>query len=132
MPDVNPEAQPLCLRVVFKLLQPLSPPSTPTPQTPCPSSSAGAGAGGGGAFAKPGTKKDLTNFEADFVRLVAAATPACIDAASTRGNVVDAKAANAVNGLETSSFTVCARVRPILPFELGQSESYAVLSHTMY
>jgi hypothetical protein len=102
------------------------------PKRPAAPSSAGVGGGGGGggAFAKPGTKKDLTNFETDFVRLVAAATPACIDAASTRGNVVDAKAANAVNGLETSSFTVCARVRPILGYEIGQSESYAVVLPT--
>jgi hypothetical protein len=42
--------------------------------------------------------------------------------------VVDAKGANATNGLETSTFTVCARVRPPLGAEAaGAGEDFVVV-----
>jgi hypothetical protein len=38
--------------------------------------------------------------------------------------VVDAKGMHAVNGLQTSSFTVCARIRPVLPKEESDVENF--------
>jgi hypothetical protein len=44
-------------------------------------------------------------------------------------DVVKSKAGVQVNGLETSTFTVCSRVRPILPHELEKEggENFAVI-----
>jgi hypothetical protein len=36
--------------------------------------------------------------------------------------VVDSKGVHAVNGLETSSFVVCARIRPVLPSDLNGAD----------
>ena len=75
-----------------------------------------------------GGKKPLAEYEDDFMRLLDAARPESLPA--RREGVVDLKASNAANGLETSSFTVCARVRPVLAHEAGQPESYAVVLPT--
>jgi kinesin family protein 2/24 len=40
-------------------------------------------------------------------------------------NVLDAKVRNAFNGLETSTFTVCSRIRPVLPMDhAGTGENF--------
>jgi len=48
--------------------------------------------------------------------------------ADIRCNVVESKASNTENGLETSTFTVCTRVRPLLGHELAErSEDFAAV-----
>ncbi|GMH49338.1 hypothetical protein TrLO_g4672 [Triparma laevis f. longispina] len=65
-----------------------------------------------------GNKKTISDFSNEFVNLVNKATP-CLPARSVT-SVVEGKASDSANGLETSTFTVCARVRPLLPPEQGQ------------
>ena len=48
--------------------------------------------------------------------------------ADIRCNVVESKASNTENGLETSTFTVCTRVRPLLGHELAEgSDNFAAV-----
>ena len=65
-----------------------------------------------------GAKKSIGDFHSNFVTLVTKATPSLPPRSYT--SVVEGKASDASNGLETSTFTVCARVRPLLPPEEGQ------------
>ena len=76
------------------------------------------------ARAAPGSggNKTVGDFHDSFVQLIAKATPVLPARAIT--NVVESKAAESANGLETSTFTVCARVRPLLPFEVGKGGEY--------
>ena len=61
-----------------------------------------------------------------FVKLVANATPVNSDRVFV--DAITVKASGASNGLETSTFTVCARVRPLLGDELtAGGESFAAL-----
>lgn len=52
-----------------------------------------------------------------FIKLVKSATARIVPVPRPVKNVVVSKTTNALNGLETSTFTVCARVRPILEHE---------------
>lgn len=45
-----------------------------------------------------------------------------------RVDVLAVKSANAVNGLETSTFTVCTRIRPTLGAEREQPEGFVVVA----
>mmetsp|Transcript_28938 Transcript_28938/g.57837 ORF Transcript_28938/g.57837 Transcript_28938/m.57837 type:complete len:600 (-) Transcript_28938:98-1897(-) len=65
-----------------------------------------------------GSKKTIGDFHDAFMKLVSKATP--VNGERTFVDAVTAKASDASNGLETSTFTVCARVRPMLPSEEGQ------------
>jgi len=65
-------------------------------------------------------KKTVADYYETFVSMVAQATPA--PPAERVVSVVDAKAANELNGLETSSFTLCTRIRPILSHEEGREK----------
>mmetsp|Transcript_36851 Transcript_36851/g.66260 ORF Transcript_36851/g.66260 Transcript_36851/m.66260 type:complete len:622 (+) Transcript_36851:121-1986(+) len=53
-----------------------------------------------------------------FNALISAATPTALPPRDLNLNVVESKASNSQNGLETSTFTVCTRVRPLLGPEL--------------
>jgi kinesin family protein 2/24 len=60
-----------------------------------------------------------------FTALISAATPT-LPPRDSNLNVVESKASNSQNGLETSTFTVCTRVRPLLGPELtAGNECYA-------
>lgn len=68
------------------------------------------------------SKPCIANFHDEFVKLVAAATPSLV---SERGScpptsVIDNKVSKSANGLETSTFTLCTRIRPKLPHEEGK------------
>lgn len=78
-----------------------------------PSRAAGrAGAKAGGPPAGGG-KADISQFQGEFAEMIDYETPQG-QLAPRDTAVVDAKAANATNGLETSTFTVCTRIRPPL------------------
>jgi hypothetical protein len=47
-------------------------------------------------------------------------------------DLVEAKASNAANGLETSTFTVCMRVRPKLDFDGDGGKQVLLLSPVSY
>ena len=68
-----------------------------------------------------GGKSTLNDYREDFERLIAAAAPAGASGEDAL-SVVDAKALNAANGIETSSFTVCTRIRPM--FESEYADNY--------
>ena len=90
---------------------------------PLPISALAPEAGGAGG------KKRIGDFRDSFVKLVAEVVPERLPDRNV--NVVKAKAGFQDNGLETSTFTVCSRVRPILPHELekegGLGENFAVV-----
>lgn len=65
----------------------------------------------------PAYKQSSTELSSQFVTLISNATPLILPR-NTDINVVESKASNSDNGLETSTFTVCARVRPLLGQEL--------------
>ena len=85
---------------------------------PLPVSTLAPGAGG---------KKSMGDFKDSFINLVAKAAPQLLPERNV--DVVKSKAGVQVNGLETSTFTVCSRVRPILPHELEKEggENFAVI-----
>jgi len=73
----------------------------------------------------------VADFQDEFQAMVAEAAASVArptGAVQGREGVIDAKAANAANGLETSTFTICARIRPVLPHEEGVSECFAVIA----
>jgi len=93
----------------------------------------------------PAKSRNVADYHEEFVRAVGRATripekaPAVdADADSTEVadmtakvgslSVMDAKQKNAFNGLETSTFTVCARIRPVLAQdEPGSGENFGVI-----
>lgn len=85
------------------------PPGEPIPQPQGPGS-------------KGSKKATVTDHHDLFVELIAKATPPADS--GPLASVVDAKAANELNGLETSSFTLCTRIRPVLPHEEGRKGEY--------
>jgi kinesin family protein 2/24 len=81
----------------------------------------------GRAFAAPVKKSapSINEHSSKFNALISAATPP-LPPRDSNLNVVESKASNAQNGLETSTFTVCTRVRPLLGPELtAGGECYA-------
>ena len=76
-----------------------------------------------------GTKMTVSNFGNEFRGLVAAKTAAA-PARDTAGriDVLASKAGNASNGLETSTFTVCARIRPVLGDEGDKADGFIVVA----
>jgi hypothetical protein len=113
---------------LVKKYGPLGKPKVQPPAAPAKGKGRGGGKGGGkgggfggdfGGRAKP----TISDFADDFVALVTKATPQLEPRASTV-DVVNSKANNSENGLETSSFTVCTRVRPLLEHEIGQGGEY--------
>ena len=88
--------------------------------SPLPVSAAAPGAGG---------KKFIGDFKDSFVKLVSKAAPTDLPSRTDALDVVKSKAGNAANGLETSTFTVCSRVRPILDHEkeMEGGENFAVV-----
>jgi kinesin family protein 2/24 len=70
-----------------------------------------------------------TTLKADsstFQSLIAKATPTLPQRDSSL-NVMETKVSNSINGLETSTFTVCTRVRPLLGSEVTENGSYATV-----
>lgn len=63
-------------------------------------------------------KASVADLHDVFIRLVADSTPA-LEVAPRSHSMIDAKAGNSTNGLETSTFTLCTRIRPTLPNEQG-------------
>lgn len=61
--------------------------------------------------------KSIDDFRFKFKALIEKATPSLTPRDSNL-NIVESKTTNSQNGLETSTFTVCARVRPLLGQEL--------------
>ena len=93
------------------IAQPLKPP-------PALSNKAFGGRGGLGGGGRP-AKPEVGDYADEFLALVAKETPELGPRPETV-DVVQAKAANSENGLETSSFTVTARIRPMLAHEVGK------------
>ena len=67
--------------------------------------------------ASKSTSTSIDDFSSKFKSLIDKATPSLTPRDSSL-NIVESKASNSQNGLETSTFTVCARVRPLLGKEL--------------
>lgn len=76
-----------------------------------------------GPAKQPGGKKlTIGDCHDTFVEMVAEAAAHCADAATAdrpETNLVDAKQGSAANGLETATFTVCSRIRPVHEREKG-------------
>ena len=79
-----------------------------------------AGTGKASRKAAAGSKTDLSEFCDEFSALLEREIPR-EQLAPRDIAVVEAKAANATNGLETSTFTVCTRIRPALGQENHRS-----------
>jgi len=72
------------------------------------------------------SSRNVADYYDEFIKLVAKETPEPPAASSV--NVVDEKVKNAFNGLETSTFTVCTRIRPVLDMDQpGSGENYACI-----
>jgi len=65
----------------------------------------------------PKSQSTIAELSSKFKSLILQATPV-LPSRDTSINVVESKASNSENGLETSTFTVCTRVRPLLGHEL--------------
>eukprot|EP01043_Picozoa_sp_COSAG02_P026767 COSAG02_NODE_1552_length_11961_cov_12.233182_2_plen_205_part_00 len=72
------------------------------------------------AAAPGGQPADISEFCDEFSALIEREMP-CERLAPRDIAVVDAKSANATNGLETSTFTICTRIRPALGQENHRS-----------
>lgn len=72
-----------------------------------------------------GKRADISEFCDEFSALLVREMP-CERLAPRDIAVVDAKSANATNGLETSTFTVCTRIRPALGQENHRSSENLV------
>jgi hypothetical protein len=83
----------------------------------------GKGGGKGGSFGGGKAKPTIGDFAHEFVALATKATPQ-LEPRASNVDVVHSKANNSENGLETSSFTVCTRIRPMLKHEIGQGGEY--------
>lgn len=96
------------------LVKKYGPLGSPIEQPQKPRATAAAGGGG-----PPCTsKKSIADFHSEFTTLVTKATPRVPPRDAEHLNVVESKASRSENGLETSTFTVCTRVRPRLGHEL--------------
>ena len=77
---------------------------------------------------KPGSASaSIDDHSSTFQKLIMEVTPSTLAPRESNLNVVEAKASNSTNGLETSTFTVCTRVRPLLGRELADSDTYAAV-----
>ena len=63
-----------------------------------------------------GPKKSVTECHDEFVELITKLIPSVTGERPT-SSLVDAKQTQGVNGLETATFTVCTRIRPVLDHE---------------
>ena len=91
-------------------------------EQPSPAATPRGGGGGGSG------KKSISDFRDDFISLVSKATPTLAPRSPTL-NVAAMKAAATANGLETSTFVVCSRVRPLLPHEVAMGgEAFAAVT----
>ena len=73
-------------------------------------------------------KKSVADYSGEFAAMVAEAASRVKPSAPSEREDIDSKTALAANGLETSTFTVCARVRPVLPHEAARGgENFAVI-----
>ncbi len=79
---------------------------------------------GAAAETSSGARFTVAEWHDEFVALVAAAAPPAPEGGGSGINRVEAKAANAANGLETSTFTVCARLRPRTALDGVGGESF--------
>jgi kinesin family protein 2/24 len=76
-----------------------------------------------GGFGGRGPKKTIDDFHGYFEKVInkevkkVADLNAAAVAEGDAASIVTAKESNALNGLETSTFTVVARIRPVLPFD---------------
>ena len=72
--------------------------------------------------------RSIDECSSTFKDLIAEATPV-LSPRDPGLNIVEAKTSNSMNGLETSTFTVCTRVRPLLGPELADCMAVAVPGH---
>eukprot|EP00560_Eucampia_antarctica_P008609 CAMPEP_0197825106 /NCGR_PEP_ID=MMETSP1437-20131217/2241_1 /TAXON_ID=49252 ORGANISM="Eucampia antarctica, Strain CCMP1452" /NCGR_SAMPLE_ID=MMETSP1437 /ASSEMBLY_ACC=CAM_ASM_001096 /LENGTH=648 /DNA_ID=CAMNT_0043424971 /DNA_START=53 /DNA_END=1999 /DNA_ORIENTATION=- len=71
--------------------------------------------------------KTIAELSSKFQSLIAQATPT-LGSRQNDINIVESKASNSDNGLETSTFTVCTRVRPLLGHELSaESDAFVAV-----
>ena len=103
---------------------PLGAPSSP-PRPPSRPGSGGSRPGSGRAFGGRG-KRTVADLSSEFEALVNKARRECPDNKAP-SDLVDAKLTAAENGLETSTFTVCARIRPKLPQDQGDEDFVCVV-----
>lgn len=74
---------------------------------------------------KNGLKPTIGDFNKEFKSIINKAlklnntTVSVTDNNNTSENIIDAKATNSVNGLETSTFTICCRIRPIESYNVN-------------
>lgn len=66
-----------------------------------------------------GPKITVADCHDAFVELVAKKAPAVSEVPRPEVSTVDRKQSSAANGLETATFTVCARIRPVLEHDTG-------------
>ena len=64
--------------------------------------------------AAKGGSKSIADFREKFIQLIDAAAPV-ISEVGHIDDALEAKEVNATNGLETSTFTLCTRIRSFLP-----------------
>ena len=70
---------------------------------------------------------DVHSHSSTFQTLILESTPSTLPPRESNLNAVEAKASNSTNGLETSTFTVCTRVRPLLGKELSDCKTYSAV-----
>jgi kinesin family protein 2/24 len=99
------------------LIKKYGPLGSPIEQPTPPSSAGSAGPSAGPRAAT--SKSDLSDYYDEFTALIQRATPSLGPRALSATTVVAGKASDASNGLETSTFTVCSRVRPLLGDEVS-------------
>ena len=78
-------------------------------------------------------KTSIDDHKATFIELIAEQATKAAAAAEARGttaeaDVINEKQMNADNGLQTSTFTVCTRIRPAFEAELGNGEFSCLLA----
>uniref|UniRef100_A0A7S2AZM4 Kinesin-like protein n=1 Tax=Octactis speculum TaxID=3111310 RepID=A0A7S2AZM4_9STRA len=100
------------------------------PATGPPKGFGGKGFGGGRGGGGRAKKAEVADCAEEFMRLVQEATPPQYGPRASTGDesvrVVERKANNSANGLETSSFTVCTRIRPMLEHEVDKGGEHFV------
>jgi hypothetical protein len=103
-------------------------PIVPPPAKTKPTMRRGPPGGGGGGRSRGGPKPTIAASHDVFTQMIHEAQSAAADSAETTARsrrpaqslMSEAKQAAAANGLETSAFTVCARIRPVLEQEKGR------------
>jgi len=104
---------------------PLGSPIVPKPAPKARPAATADPAGYGKQPAAGGKQSGVAEFRDEFVKLVAVATAAIPTRSSEAApSLVDAKSNYSANGLETSTFTLCTRIRPTLPHEEGRGGEY--------